>query len=106
MHVIDIDQLQGAPNDLVQWADLWQLSLSIDKCCVLNIGTHKFDTIFSVCGVALPVVQSQRDLGIIVSGDLSPILHINDIVAKGHRRANLILRVLSLVMLVCFYVPF
>jgi len=46
----------------------------------------------SVRGVALPIVQSQRDLGVIVSGDLSPSLHINDIVVKAHRRANLILR--------------
>jgi len=38
------------------------------------------------------VLQCQRDLGIVVSGDLSPTLHINDIVAKAHRRANLILR--------------
>jgi len=37
-------------------------------------------------------VQSQRDLGVIVSGDLSPTLHINDIVFKAYRRANLILR--------------
>jgi len=37
-------------------------------------------------------VQSRRDLGIIVSGDLSPTVHINDIVVKAHRRANLILR--------------
>jgi len=36
-------------------------------------------------------VQSQRDLGVIVSGDLSPTLHINDIVVKAHRHANLIL---------------
>jgi len=28
---------------------------------------------------------------VIVSGDLSPTLHINDIVLKAHRRANLIL---------------
>jgi len=27
-----------------------------------------------------------------VSGDLSPTLHINDIVVKAHRRASLILR--------------
>ena len=27
-----------------------------------------------------------------LSGDLSPTLHINDVVAKAHRRANLILR--------------
>jgi len=76
----------------VQWADKWQLSLSVDKCCVLNIGKPKFDTKLSVRGVALPIVQSQRDLGVIVSGDLSPSLHINDIVVKAHRRANLILR--------------
>jgi len=36
LNAIDIDQLQGALNDLVQWAHLWQLSLSIDKCCVLK----------------------------------------------------------------------
>ena len=26
LNVIDIDQVQGALNDLVQWADLWQLN--------------------------------------------------------------------------------
>ena len=92
LNAIDIEQLQGALNDLVQWADKWQLSLSVDKCCVLNIGKQKFGTILSVSGVALPIVQSQRDLGVIVSGDLSPSLHINDIVVKAHRRANLLLR--------------
>jgi len=68
------------------------LSLSIDKCCVLNIGILQFDTILSVHGVVLPVVQSQRDLDVIVFRDLSPTNHINDIVVKAHRRANLILR--------------
>jgi len=84
--------MAGALSDLVQWADRWQLSLSVDKCCVLNIGILQFDTILSVHGVVLPVVQSQRDLGVIVSRDLSPTNHINDIVVKAHRRANLILR--------------
>jgi len=37
LNVINIAQLQGELNDLVQWADRWQLSLSVDKCCVLNI---------------------------------------------------------------------
>jgi len=91
LNVLDIVQLQGALNNLVQWADRWQLSLSVDKCYLLNIGILKFDTILTVRGVALPVVQSQRDLGVIVSSDLLPTLHINDIVVKAHRRANLIL---------------
>jgi len=44
LNVIDTAQLQGALSDLVQWADRWQLSLSVDKCCVLNIGILQFDT--------------------------------------------------------------
>ena len=33
----------------------YHLSLSVDKCCVLNIGILQFDTILSVHGVVLPV---------------------------------------------------
>ena len=34
----DIVQLQRAVTFLVDWAHQWQLSISVDKCCVLNIG--------------------------------------------------------------------
>jgi len=40
----------------------------------------------------LPVVTSCHDLGVTISKDLSPSQYINDIVRKGHQRANLILR--------------
>ena len=38
------------------------------------------------------IVTHTRDLGIIVSSDLSPSLHVADIVFKAHMRAGLILR--------------
>jgi len=34
----DTAKLQYALNLLSEWADIWQLSVSIDKCCVLGIG--------------------------------------------------------------------
>jgi len=40
----------------------------------------------------LPVVNHTRDLGIIVSTDLSPSLHVTYIVSKAHIRAGPILR--------------
>jgi len=43
-------------------------------------------------GYTLPVVTHTRDLGVIVSSDLSPSVHITDIVSKAHQRAGLILR--------------
>jgi len=40
----------------------------------------------------LPVVESTRDLPILVSCDLSPFLHVSDIVVKAHKRAAAIRR--------------
>jgi len=37
-------------------------------------------------------LQHTRDLGIEMSSDLSPSLHVNETVAKGHKRAALIHR--------------
>jgi len=37
---VDLVQLQCALNSLAEWARKWQLAVSIDKCCILNIGKH------------------------------------------------------------------
>jgi len=47
---------------------------------------------FSIDGNILPVVNSCMDLGITVSNDMSPRLHVNSMVAKAHKRANAIHR--------------
>ena len=40
----------------------------------------------------MPVVPQTRDLGVTVCANLSPTVHVCDVVAKAHKRANLILR--------------
>jgi len=35
---VDIVHLQLALTSLVEWANEWQPTISIEKCCVLNIG--------------------------------------------------------------------
>ena len=35
---VDLSILQAAMNALCQWAKLWQLSISVDKCCLLSVG--------------------------------------------------------------------
>jgi len=40
----------------------------------------------------LPIVPQTRDLGDVVCRDLSPTAHVQDIVAKAHKCAKLILR--------------
>ena len=90
----DTAKLQYALNLLSEWADMWQLSVSIDKCCVLGIGRMPLTapTDFYIGGHALSFVSSCRDLGVMVSHDLKPTTHIKQIVTKAHQRANAILR--------------
>ena len=53
---------------------------------------HKTPIVYSINNVALPLVLFCRDLGITIKHDLSPSMHITDIVAKAHKRGNAILR--------------
>jgi len=89
---VDSYKLQQALSALCKWASEWQLGVSVDKCCVMSIGKGDITDQFCINGVQLPVVSTYRDLGIIISNDLSPSAHINDIVFKAHQRANLIFR--------------
>jgi len=52
---------------------------------VLNVGKVTYDTCLSIDCIALPIVESARDLVVTVSRDLSRSLHINNIVAKAHK---------------------
>ena len=88
----DVVQLQCAIDALMQWAAEWQLTVSINKCCVLNMGYMKYDTSISINGSLLPIVESVRDLGILVTHNLSSSMHVCDIVAKAHRRTAAIYR--------------
>jgi len=91
----DVSVLQDAITALVSWAQEWQLSVAIDKCCVLHVGKYFTTTDICISDTPLPVVAtvaSCRDLGITVSIDLSSSLYITDIVRKAHQRANMIFR--------------
>jgi len=94
--ITDVYSLQLALDELADWAARWQLTIAIDKCCILNIGkippSIAGSANYNINNNVLPVVSSCRDLGIIVSSDLSPRLHINAVVLKAQQRANLILR--------------
>jgi len=34
----DVDRLQCALDSLAEWAEMWQLPISISKCCTMHFG--------------------------------------------------------------------
>jgi len=77
-------------TDLIaDWANDWQLSVSVDKCSVLKIGCGTaVDADFILSVNVLPTVTHCRDLKVTIVSDLSSTQYISEIVSKAHQRAK------------------
>jgi len=88
----DEDLLQGSLDALTRWSRDWQLTISTKKCAILNI--HRKPTVpsrdYSLAECIIPTHNAVKDLGVMVDSDLKCTLHINNIAARAHSRANLI----------------
>ena len=62
--------LQRGLNNLSEWAEKWQLKISISKCAVLNIGSSNIKYVYDIDNAILPNVESIVDLGVTMSSDL------------------------------------
>ena len=81
---------------IADWANDWQLSVSVDKCSVLKIGCGTaVDADFILSGNVLPTVNHCRDLGVAIVSDLSSTQYISEIVSEAHQRGNCIMRSFS-----------
>ena len=88
----DVTKLQYALDLITQWADEWQLGLSIAKCNTLSIGKTPVDAQFHIHDTELPQLSHCRDLEVVITYDLSCSLHTQQICVKAHQGANSILR--------------
>jgi len=87
--------LQQSLNNLATWAETWQLTINIQKCCVLSTTTTKRKNInnsYYLNGLLLCNNSHVVDLGISISSDLTFNLHINNIVAKAFQRTSILFR--------------
>jgi len=60
-------QLQQAVDALIDWANMGQLSISVNKCCLLNVGRVICNISVNINNVVLPAVEHMHDLGVVIS---------------------------------------
>ena len=92
---VDVEHFNYALSCISEWANMWQLQVSISKCCILQLNPRyacSSTTRFTINGVPLPVQDNVWDLGVIVNESLTPSTHIAKITATAHQRVNLIFR--------------
>ena len=66
---------------------MWQLIISVNKCCVLNTGNPRLAVNVNIGNSALPQSSFVLDLGMTTTSNLSPSTHIRNIVCKANSRA-------------------
>lgn len=87
--------LQECVDRLCLWADQWQLVINVLKCHFLSTRRSNFNSancVYFINGAPIPNESSVLDLGVNISEDLSPKLHINSIVAKAKQRIGIFFR--------------
>jgi len=73
--------LQKALDVVEAWARDWQLQLSVEKCNLLHIGACLDNCRYHIGQLEIQSKTECKDLGIVITNDLSPQQHINEITA-------------------------
>ena len=90
-NISDCHKLQQDLNSLAAWSNQWLLKFNESKCVVLRI-KESFDYIYTLNGIPLNSVESQKDLGVTISKNLKPSSHIAIATKKANQRLGLIKR--------------
>ena len=84
--------MQEDINNLMNWAELWQMEFNLDKCKLLHIGrtNPKFNYTmggYAPAGTIIKVVEEEKDIGVIIHKSLKPTMQC----AKAAKKANQVL---------------
>ena len=72
---LDHCKLQVYLNKLVEWADKWQMSVNVDKCKILHVGSSNNHFDYSIKLQLLEKVKEENDVGVKVSCELKSSKH-------------------------------
>ena len=92
---VNIADFSHALSCIAEWADMWQLQVSVTKCCAIHLNPkYVYSPVKQLAfnGTHLPTHENVRDLGVMVNESLTPSSHIAKITATAHQRVNLIFR--------------
>ncbi len=91
----DQQSLQNDLSTVFKWAQDWDMSFNVKKCCHLSITRKikgKFNTKYSVENESIPVVNSCKYLGLTITHNLSWNEHARNTKNKASRTLGLIRR--------------
>jgi hypothetical protein len=74
------------------WTETWQLKISVEKCYILHIGKKNPNFEYTLSSSNIPVKNECKDLGVVISDDLTFEKHISQIRTKCLQRIYLLFK--------------
>lgn len=91
----DVIKLQDDLDQLLQWAEEWQMLFNTEKCKVMHIGSCSIQRQYCMANQQLDVVNQEKDLGVTISSDLKVSLQCKQAYNKASRILGLINRTIE-----------
>ena len=91
----DSEELQEDLNKLTEWTKTWMLYFNVKKCKVIHFGPKNCCYDYQLNGQTLTKVETEKDLGIIISHDLKIKENVAYHVKKANKMLGLIRRTFS-----------
>lgn len=87
------DTLQQDLVTISDWCSTWLLPLNVSKCSVLHIGKTNPGLVYYLEGEVIKVVDSQNDLGVIITSDLTWSEHILSVTRRANKLVYLLRKI-------------
>ena len=71
----DSEDLQKCIDNMLVWSNDWDMNFNVKKCKVMHIGLRNPGHSYSMNGLPLETVTSEKDIGITITSNLKPSEH-------------------------------
>ena len=88
--VSSVDALQRCINNIVRWATIWQLTLSVRNCNVLALAHMHYNNFYTNADILLPTVDSKIVLWVIMDSRMTFKLDIDIFCTRVKQRTAMI----------------
>ena len=77
--------MQADLDQLVEWADKWQMQFNVSKCKVMHVGQKNTRSLYTMRNNGLQIVEVEKDLGVKISSDLKGVLQRTFFISTNER---------------------
>ena len=91
----DTSIIQNDINKLLNWSNIWQLPLNLDKCKGIHYGKKNPGHSYTIGNKNLIIDSEEKDVGVLFDNTLDFRSHMKKMISKANQRVGLIKRSFS-----------